>query len=337
MKTSPFLPAASILIGTCASLFSATENHLTIIPSTPAPIFDQRNVNGVAGDAAPGFEESSFASNGVGKTDIYFTPELLFGRAVAVGEIAEMSYWTKTGATHDVSPVDWSLLIYTKPYSGDISSATWYGDRFGAEPYFAINPDEQANTWNRWSTNGATNRLRFYESTAGAPGATFGTYTDPDFAGFVASPALSGANRATRDILFLSLQTGSGTATGFTGKIDGFTVKLKDGSVATVNLEADSDNDGVADAVDACVNSDLRPLVDVNGAAPGNTGIPNTVDENGCSIQDLVLSVEDDAKNHGAYVSGIGKLSSDLVRAGRITAAQGKALQTGAAKSDIGK
>ena len=81
------------------------------------------------------------------------------------------------------------------------------------------------------------NQLRFFESTSGCPGATFGSYTDPDWATFVAGNALSTDPYADHTILYMSIQTGSAWAAGFTGQLDGFRIELTDGSVATVNFE----------------------------------------------------------------------------------------------------
>ena len=179
---------------------------------------------------APGFPAGSLRSSGgpattcasggsSTKTDIYFTPEMLFGgRSITLGQVAGMSYWTKKGTTHTVDPTDWAMILYTKPYAGDVSTPSWYGDRIGAEPYFSINLNDPAGAWNQWSTGGANNQLRFYESTQGAPGATFGSYGDPNWATFVAGNALSGQPYAGHAILFFSIQTGSATATGFTGQ-----------------------------------------------------------------------------------------------------------------------
>ncbi|MBA4181522.1 MAG: hypothetical protein C0506_13110, partial [Anaerolinea sp.] len=201
------------------------------------------NLLGVAADAAPGFSSGSFAANATGagtKSEIYFTPESLFGgREVALGDVASMSYWTKTGALHTVDPRDWFLAMYTKPYGGDVSTPSWYGDRIGAEPYFSASLTDPAGTWNQWSTDGASNKLRFFESTEGAPGANFGTYTDPDWATLVAGNALSGLPYASHKILYVSIQTGSAWANGFTGQLDGLRIVLTDGSVATVNFEPD--------------------------------------------------------------------------------------------------
>ncbi len=213
-----------------------TTTNLVVQPNSP--YFDSNNVTGVAGDFAPGFAGGSLASNGLAKTDMYFTPQTLFGRDVNIGEIKSMSYFTKTGAIHSVDPRDWFLAIYTKPYAGDVSSPSWYGDRIGSEPYFSSSLTDPANTWNQWNTDPGNNRLRFFESTAGAPGATFGSYTDPNWSTFKSGNALSGQPYAGHPILFFSLQTASAWSAGFTGKIDGYRVELQDGSVATVNFEA---------------------------------------------------------------------------------------------------
>lgn len=121
---------------------------------------------------------------------------------------------------------------------GDLSTSTWYGDRIRAEPYFAIAINDPANTWNKWSTDGTENRLRFFESTEGATGANYGSYNDPDWQEFITLNALSNQPYDSREVLYFSLQTASAWANGFTGRLDGLRIELKDGSVATVNFEA---------------------------------------------------------------------------------------------------
>lgn len=226
---------------------SPTNLSFTITPTSPVFGVGGDNVVGIAGDGAPGFPLGSLASNGILKSDIYLTPEALFGgREIAVGEVARVSYWTKTGALHAVDPRDWYLLVYTKPFTGDASSASWYGSRFGTEPYFSGNILDPAATWNLWASNLPTNTLRYFESTAGAPGATFGSYTDPHWAAFINGNSLgTTVHRASQKILYFSVQTGSAWAAGFTGQLDGLRIELTDGSIATINFEPDPtpDND----------------------------------------------------------------------------------------------
>jgi hypothetical protein len=164
--------------------------------------------------------------------------------------------------------VDWALAIYTKPYAGDVSTPTWYGDRYGAEPYFSMVLNAPANTWNQWTSDGPDNQLRFYESTQGALGATFGSYTDPDWSTFKAAAALSSYPRAAQGVLYISIQTGSAWSYGFFGKLDGLRVELTDGSVANVNFEPFI----VATTRDACKKDGWMELRRADGSAFTNQG-----------------------------------------------------------------
>ena len=234
---------------------------LTVTPST-APFGSGDGTHGgnhavgVLGDSAPGFDVGSFASDGLYKTDMYFTPADLFGRDVNVGEVVSISYWTKIGTAH-VNPTlgDWFLAIYTKPYANQVGGS-FYGTRIGTEPYLAENLVDPANAWNEWVTDAPSNWLRFFESTYGY----FGSYSDPHWDKFIGGMSLSGSRGpgvayATQPVLFFSVQTGAASATGFTGKLDGFTVELSDGSIASVNFEAD------LNAVKSSVLADLQALL----------------------------------------------------------------------------
>jgi hypothetical protein len=208
-----------------------TMTNITVVPPLmPASV-------GIAGDFAPGFGNGSIAGNGLVKAELVLPPAALFGRDVTLSEIASMSYWTKKAGDHVSAPSDWFLALYTKPYGGDVSTPSWYGDRIGTEPYFSNNIVETPGDWNQWVTGGASNKLRFFESTAGAPGSNFGAYTDPDWSTFVAASALSGQPRGPQQVLYFSVQTGSAWAAGFTGQVDGLRIELTDGSVANVNFE----------------------------------------------------------------------------------------------------
>jgi hypothetical protein len=257
--------AVSALLSTAAS--AATTTNITVLPTSPG--VSTATITPVPMDAAPGFAHGSFANNGgATKSEIYLTPAALFGGDITIGEIASISYWTKNGAAQLGNSLDWALVVYTKPYAGDISSPTWYGDRYGAEPYFSMNLNAPAHTWNQWSSDAGDNQLRFYESTAGAPGANFGTYSDPTWSTFKASPALSGHARASEPVLFISLQTGSDWTAGFTGKLDGLRIELTDGSVTNVNFEPYV----VADSRDTCKKDGWKTLHRADGSAFKNQG-----------------------------------------------------------------
>lgn len=65
------------------------------------------------------------------------------------------------------------------------------------EPQFSAGLNVAANAWNKWDSDLAAtvNRLRWFESTAGATGATFGAFNDPDWSTFINSMSLTGADR----------------------------------------------------------------------------------------------------------------------------------------------
>jgi hypothetical protein len=78
----------------------------------------------------------------------------------------------------------------------------------------------------------------------------------------------------------------------------------------------------------------MQEFVDVG---MGNTTVLNSVDDEGCTIQDLVLAAKAKATNHGKYVSAIAKLADSLRKAGTITKSQATEMKTGAAHSTVGK
>ncbi|MBI4890527.1 MAG: hypothetical protein HY821_07865 [Acidobacteria bacterium] len=264
----------SVVFGLALALAASTSAQVTntTIVVTPSSLPPVPTATGVANDSAPGFPLDSWAHNGGGtKSEFYITPAALFGgRTITLGDIARISYWTKTPFTHGTDPRDWYLAIYSNPYPGDVSTPSWYGVRIGSEPYFSANVSDPANTWNQWSTDGASNKLRFFESTAGAPGANFGSYTDPDWAAFAAGNALgSGVPYAGLSILTFSVQTGSAWSAGFTGQLDGLRIELTDGSVARVNFEA---MNHIPSSKDQCKGEGWKSLYRADFSAFKNQG-----------------------------------------------------------------
>ena len=94
----------------------------------------------------------------------------------------------------------------------------------------------------------------------------------------------------------------------------------------------DADVDGVADENDCEPNSDRRPTVIVGSC---NSGVANTFFSDGCTISDLIGHIAADARNHGAFVSGVAHLTNDLKKQGIITGAQKGAIQSCAAGASI--
>jgi PA domain len=94
----------------------------------------------------------------------------------------------------------------------------------------------------------------------------------------------------------------------------------------------DADLDGVDSGVDCEPNSDLRPTVNIESC---DSGVPNTLFENGCTISDLIAHIAANSRNHGKFVSGVAKLTNFLVIEGTITLAQKDAIMACAGSSNL--
>lgn len=142
---------------------------------------------------------------------------------------------------------------------------------------------------------------------------------------------------------------GSGGATpakDTTDNLDGtvsggrFAIVFDDTSIPTaadlngtiLTFTPDSDGDGHPEATDQCPASILTATVVIDGT---DTGVPNTLLANGCSISDLTAQAAASASNHGKFVSAVAKLTNDLKKAGIISGAQKGAIQNAAAQADI--
>jgi Concanavalin A-like lectin/glucanases superfamily len=93
---------------------------------------------------------------------------------------------------------------------------------------------------------------------------------------------------------------------------------------------ADRDGDGVPDSQDACPSSVLTASVAIDGC---DSGAPNAVLPNGCSVADEVARCAAAASSHGQFVSCVARVGSDARRAGIMSGQQVGALQGCAARS----
>jgi hypothetical protein len=100
-----------------------------------------------------------------------------------------------------------------------------------------------------------------------------------------------------------------------------------------ISVVADSDGDGISDAVDAFPNSrDVGGNVTIEGC---DTGVPNVVFADGSTISDLVYVIAGRAKNHGQFVGGVAKLKNTYRKAAVLTDEQAAAIQRCAAHADL--
>ena len=101
--------------------------------------------------------------------------------------------------------------------------------------------------------------------------------------------------------------------------------------VGDVCQPTDGDGDGVKNSDDECSNSVLSAFVVVDEC---NTGVDNTLSDNGCTISDKVKECSA-AATHGEFVSCVAHLTNDLKK-DRIISEEGKeAIQECAAEASI--
>lgn len=94
----------------------------------------------------------------------------------------------------------------------------------------------------------------------------------------------------------------------------------------------DADGDGVPDTQDDCPDSIVDPTVVLGGC---DSGVPNTVFPNGCTVSDRIQQCAVAAENHGQFVSCVAHLTNEVKKAGVITGQQKGAIQSCAAGYEL--
>ncbi len=91
----------------------------------------------------------------------------------------------------------------------------------------------------------------------------------------------------------------------------------------------DADGDGVPNDEDCNSNSDTSPTIRIGLI---DTGVPNTLFANGCTMSDLLKELQNDVRNHGSYVSAVAHLTNVWVSDRLITGSQKGKIQNAAAQ-----
>lgn len=90
----------------------------------------------------------------------------------------------------------------------------------------------------------------------------------------------------------------------------------------------DHDGDGYADDADDCPTGDTSATVVLDGC---DSGAPNILFDGGCTLADRINALKASAKNHGQFVSSVGKLLNGL-KGNELTGAQKGAIESCAAQ-----
>jgi len=100
-----------------------------------------------------------------------------------------------------------------------------------------------------------------------------------------------------------------------------------------IGWAADEDLDGVPDDVDQCHGTDLKATtVVIDGC---DSGVPNPLFSDGCTISDNIQNIAEGAQNHGGFVSGVSHYTNDLKKSGIISGSQKGAIQSCAGGASI--
>ena len=94
----------------------------------------------------------------------------------------------------------------------------------------------------------------------------------------------------------------------------------------------DADLDGLATDADCDDTSDTSATVVIGGC---DTGAPNPMFTDGCTLSDKIQAIGASASNHGQFVSGVAHFTNALRKAGLITEAQKTAIRNCAAQANI--
>lgn len=313
---------------------SAAAATTTVIPAnlgvdwfSAPPIVDTRpggSVSLLAGPATPplGVGSVHMGTTGPSAKAQFFTSRYVGTPLASLSAISYAAYRDAASTNPAVQTI--SLNIQIDKNGGTLDPGDFATLVF--EPIY--NPTQGPIVPGAWQT---------WDAYAGGSAIWWSTRVIPGvpsaFSSFVPLGTIIGANPSAT-ILGLGFNIGSGWTGVFSGAADALSI-----GGDTFDFEPDSDGDGVADAVDHCPSSVLGGNVDVNGAAPGTTSIPNVTnfDGNGCSVQDLVNACAATPRNHGEYVNCISALAQRLRAAGLITGRQQGEMVSSAARSTIGK
>jgi len=93
---------------------------------------------------------------------------------------------------------------------------------------------------------------------------------------------------------------------------------------AVLVFSQDTDGDGIPDTDDNCPDSLVSPMVVIEDC---DSGVPNTIFPDGCSISDDIQQCATSAQNHGPFVSCVAHLTNELKGIGVITAKEQGAIQ----------
>lgn len=282
---------------------------------------------------ANGFVGQSFSFNGSGSyVEVPDSPSLQLLGALSV------DFWVYP-TEHVVSG------IVTKVDNAE-EGAGWHVGYYGTNLPPAVDPQHVVFTINQSSTtntsvSSSANSVPFNTWThiaATSDGTTMRLYINGIQVDSAASPLVL-ANTFTT--LFGAYQRNGIKEQFFNGLVD--EIEFFNRALTASEIQAifsagsagkckDADGDSVPDTQDDCPNSIVAPTVVIRGC---DSGAPNSVSRNGCTISDRIQQCAAAAQNHGQWVSCVAHLTNELKKAEIITGQQEGAIQRCAAQANM--
>ncbi len=99
-----------------------------------------------------------------------------------------------------------------------------------------------------------------------------------------------------------------------------------------LNEDLDNDGDGIPNDQDHCPDSELSTTLVIDGC---DTGVPNLLFTDGCTLADAIAEIAATAPNHGAFVSQVAQLTNELKKAGFLSGRDKGRIQRCAAQSSL--
>lgn len=180
--------------------------------------------------------------SGSSKCNYYINPSAHLGTTFTVNDIQSISYSTYNAGNS--VPVEYFLIVYT---TAPVPAHGWYDQRLILEPAYRNGGYVPLlNAWSTWSTADLTindNNNSGNQGFSLAPTLADIQAGPINWSTWAANPTAGSANTnpityGTKDVLFLSFQTGSASYV-FDSYLDEITIALKNGETYVVDLETD--------------------------------------------------------------------------------------------------
>ncbi len=306
-------------------------------------------------------QEAKFTASDIYRYDWFGYTVALSGNTCVVGSVYDRweegsgvtlgsAYvFTRSGTTWSeqqklVSPVNDDYFFGTAvAAAGDTALIT--APSFSPSPGYVYAYTRTGTTWSLQQTLAASDGAagdNFGISTAVSGDiAVIGAWEDDSRTGSAYVFSKNGATWSEKDKLVAS-DAAIGNALGFevaysggaafVGSPESTEAGAYSGSVYIFGLAPDFDGDGVPDDADCNPKSDLSPTVVIDGR---DTGVTNTLFDNGCTISDQIAAIAASSRNHGQFVSRVARYLIGLRRQGVITGRESARILLAAAWANI--